>query len=61
MKDIQSHPLEKETFDNTVGVDTTFHHGFNVIVIHVGSSSANDTHKKHRHEANINRNFFMKI
>ena len=61
MKDIQSHQLENKILDNTVGVETTFHHGFNVIVIHVGVSSASATHIKSRNAVSINKIFFMRL
>jgi hypothetical protein len=37
-KVIPFHPFENDTSDNNAGVEITFHHGVNVIVIHVLSA-----------------------
>jgi hypothetical protein len=57
-KVIPFHPLENNTSDNNAGVETTFHHGVNVIVIHVVSAKLY-VHIVQSRATNASNNFFV--
>ena len=57
-KVIPFHPLENDTFDSNAGVEITFHHGVNVIVIHVVSAKLY-VHIVQSRANNASNNFFV--
>ena len=57
-KFIPSHQFEKEILDSNAGVETTFHHGVNVIIIHVVSAKLY-VHIVQSRASNVSNNFFV--